>query len=637
LPIFISFARMKYLDSNTGVLLKKLLFLLIIYAVCRVLFYTFNHSLFPDLAFGRFMTILFYGIYFDASTIILLNFIFIALVLLPFPIREHKSYQRVLVWLFVIMNSVALLANCADLVYFQFTNKRTTADVLSFFGGEMGNDLGRLLPLFLKDYWYVFLIWGLLTWLLIVGYKRTGTFRTIIWDKKQYFRQSLILILNMILAILVYRGGFQLRPMGIVNAGEFVESKYVPLLLNSPFSILKTIEVQGIDPKIYFTDEAEMKKIYDPYHKAETGEFKKLNIFVIALESFSKEYVGALNGSRESYTPFLDSLITHSLAFTNAFANGKKSIEGIPAMIAGIPSWSDEPFITSRYGNNQITSLANLLKAEGYNTSFFHGGTNGTMGFDAFASLAGYDAYYGRTEYNNEKDYDGSWGIWDEEFLQYTAMKVNQMPQPFLTTLFTLTSHHPYRVPAKYKTKFPEGSLEIHKTIRYSDFALQRFFEAAKNMPWFSNTLFVFAADHTGISNDPFFANRLGNYAIPLIYYLPGSNLKGMDSTFTQQIDILPTVLDYINYPRPYFAFGNSAFDPSAKHYAFMYNNGCHELVENYYITQYADNQKTDLYYFKSDSTFKNDIGWLHGKILKKHGKEKPGDHSNLSAEHYHE
>lgn len=606
---------MKLFESNTWVLLRKLVFLLLIFAICRFLFYSFNYSHFSDLSAGNLLLILFYGLYFDASTIVLLNFAFIFLFLLPFPIREKKGFQTLLLWLFVVINSIAVLANCADLVYFQFTLKRTTADVFNFFGGGMGNDLERLLPLFIKDYWYVFLIWAAFIFILWMGYKRTGYPKHLKWDKKNYFRQTFILIINIGITIIILRGGLQLRPIGITNAGEFVESKYVPLVLNTPFSILKTLEVRGIEPKIYYVNENEMKSFIDPYKKGQSGEFKKLNVFVIALESFSKEFVGALNPGKKTYTPFLDSLIGQSLVFTNAFSNGKKSIEGIPAIVAGIPSWSDEPFITSRYGSNQINSLANLLKAEGYSTSFFHGGTNGTMGFDAFAGMAGYSNYYGRIEYNNEKDYDGNWGIWDEEFLQYTAKMINKEKQPFFTTLFTLTSHHPYPIPERYKAIYKEGPLEIHKTIQYSDHSLKLFFETAKKMPWFNNTLFVLAADHTGISDHPFYANRLGNYAIPIIYYLPGSDLKGIDSTFTQQIDIMPTIMDYLNYPKPYFAFGSSALDSTVSHYAFIYHAGYHELIENYYVTQFADNHKSDLYDFKKDSTFKYNIIAQHPDV----------------------
>jgi phosphoglycerol transferase MdoB-like AlkP superfamily enzyme len=601
-----------------SILLKRLLALLALYSLCRLLFYAFNHSHFPDLNIITIFPILFYGIYFDISTVLLLNLIFIFFCLLPFPIRNRNIYRIVLKYIFIIINSVALFANCVDLAYFKFTLKRTTADVFSFFGGGIGNDLLRLLPTFLKEYWYVFLIWGILTYFLVIIYKKTEKTDVFIKTAKSYLFQFSIFLISLALSIIISRGGIQLRPIGIVNAGEFTEGKNVPLVLNTPFSILKTIEVRGITPQIYFKDEKDLLKYYNPRHLPAKGEFRKLNVFVIALESFSKEYIGSINGKHAGYTPFLDSLISESLVCVNAFANGKKSIEGIPAIISSIPTWSDEPYLTSRYGNNQVCSLANLLKEQGYNTSFFHGGTNGTMGFDAFAKLIGYDNYYGRTEYNNEKDYDGNWGIWDEEFLQYTANTVTHFPQPFFTTLFTLTSHHPYPIPAKYKGKFKEGPLEIEKTIGYTDYSLKKFFETAKTTPWFKNTLFVLVADHTGISNDQFFSNRIGNYSIPIIYYLPESKLKGIDSTITQQIDIMPSVLDYLHYPKAYFTFGSSLFDSTASHFAMNYINGSYHLYENYYSSEFTGTKKTDLYYYKTDSLLQHDISSVQPVITKK-------------------
>jgi phosphoglycerol transferase MdoB-like AlkP superfamily enzyme len=267
-----------------------------------------------------------------------------------------------------------------------------------------------------------------------------------------------------------------------------------------------------------------------------------------------------------------------------------------------------EPYISSPYSNNQITTLAGLLKKKGYYTAFFHGGTNGTMGFDAFAGMAGYDDYYGRTEYNNEKDYDGNWGIWDEEFLQYTARTVNQKKQPFFATLFTLTSHHPYPVPERYKAKFPEGPLPIEKCIAYTDYSLRRFFETAKTMPWFKNTLFVFSADHTSISKDPFYMNKCGNNSIPIIYYMPGSDLTGMDSTITQQIDIQPSILDYINYPGEQFCFGTSVFDSTSIHSALVYNFGPFQFMQDGYLMEFDGQKATELYQIGNDSLLTNNI-----------------------------
>ena len=170
-----------------------------------------------------------------------------------------------------------------------------------------------------------------------------------------------------------------------------------------------------------------------------------------------------LNKIQNSFTPFIDSLIQESLVFTNGFSNGRRSIEGIPAVIAGIPSLMNSPFITSAYSGDKFYSLPYLLKQEGYNTSFYHGGTNGTMGFDNFCKAAGIDAYYGRYEYNNDKDFDGNWGIFDEPFLQFMAKSLDKTPQPFMASVFTLSSHHPYTIPEKYKNKFIKGN-EFQRT-----------------------------------------------------------------------------------------------------------------------------------------------------------------------------
>ncbi len=551
-----------------------------------------------------------FGVRFDLSVIILSNPLFILLYLLPFAFREKKWYRVLLKWLFLSVNSLAMLANCVDLAYFQFTLKRTDATVFNFFGGRIGNDLGHLLPLFIKEYWYVSVIWIILIYIIYFLYKRTEQNLQLIWTTKQYGLQTLILIVVTAFSIVGYRGGFQLKPVSIVSAGEYAAVKYVPLLVNTPFTILKTLDLPAIEPSLYWhiKDEVALKELFNPVHSAKSGGFKKINVFVITLESFSEEYIGALNGKSIGYTPFLDSLISVSLTFNNAFSNGKTSIEGLPAIVASIPTWMNEPFITSPYGSNQMNSLASLLKQQGYYSAFFHGGTNGTMGFDAFASIAGFTDYFGRTEYNNEKDYDGNWGIWDEEFLQYTANTVNKKQQPFFATVFTLTSHHPFPIPDKYKNQFKEGALPIERSIAYTDFALRKFFESAKKMPWFNNTLFVLSADHTGISADPYYTNKVGNNSIPIIYYMPNGQLKGLDSTITQQIDIMPSVLDFLNYPSSYFAFGTSVFDTSTQHFALIYRSDVFQLIEDNYVLQFDGDKARDLFHYTSDSLLTNDL-----------------------------
>ena len=162
----------------------------------------------------------------------------------------------------------------------------------------------------------------------------------------------------------------------------------------------------------------------------------------------------------------------------------------MPSVLVSIPSIA-EPFILTACFNNNMQSLPYLLDREGYHSSFFHGAPNGSMGYLAFSNLIGIDQYFGMNEYGNKRDFDGYWAIWDEEFFQYFAGKLGEISQPFISTIFSASSHHPFILPERYKGIFPEGPHPINRCIGYTDMALRRFFNTASKQPWFRNTLFV--------------------------------------------------------------------------------------------------------------------------------------------------
>jgi phosphoglycerol transferase MdoB-like AlkP superfamily enzyme len=327
----------------------------------------------------------------------------------------------------------------------------------------------------------------------------------------------------------------------------------------------------------------------------------KKNVVVIILESFSKQFTGL--GNRKSYTPFLDSLMKHAYVCTQAYANALHSAEGVPAVIAGIPSLMAEPITTSAYGTNKITALPGLLKQEGYTTAFYHGGTNGTMSFDVFAANAGFDRYYGREEYNNEKDYDGNWGIWDEPFLQYFANNLSQTKQPFFAAVFTLSSHEPFKVPEQYENVLPKGPLPIHQTVAYTDLALKKFFANASQQEWFRHTLFVITADHCALmTEDNRDFRNLGFYEIPVIFYAPGdTSMHGTTDKIAQQVDILPSIMDYLGYKKPFFSFGNSIFDTSAKRFAVTELDNCYKWLMNGCLLKTNGLSVSEVYDFGKD------------------------------------
>jgi phosphoglycerol transferase MdoB-like AlkP superfamily enzyme len=375
---------------------------------------------------------------------------------------------------------------------------------------------------------------------------------------------------------------------------------------------------EGLQKASFYTDEKELDRIFNPLKNYSSTDslgkvipMQKKNVFVIILESFSAEHIGALTHQQRNnmtdFTPFLDSLATKSIVY-EGFANGKRSIEGIPAILASLPTWMTEDFITSQYASGKFNSLASLLKTEGYNTSFFHGGKNGTMGFDAFCKSAGFDTYYGKNEYPDQSDFDGNWGIWDEPYLQYIAGTLNTLPQPFMSAVFTLSSHHPYKVPEKYKNKFRKGPLEIQQTIMYTDYALKKFFEKASTMPWFRNTIFVITADHTSEAWQAFYKNRVGQYFIPIIFYEPESERSGHQEIVAQQTDIMPTILDMLHYPNPFIAFGGSLRRDTEPRFNLSYLNGNYQLIQDGYAWQTDHAVSEALYNFKNDSSLSKDI-----------------------------
>lgn len=592
-------------------LASRLLLLLIVYTLCRIGFYAFNVGLFPNMYMGKFIRILLGGLKFDISALLYLNSLYILLQAIPFSFRYRDDYQRFCQWLFMITNGIGILLNFIDFPYYQFTLKRTTATVFSQFANEQNK--AKLGYQFLIDYWYLLPLFMLCMWGLSKVYNLIKVKREAVKNIYLYGVGHLSMLLVIAtLVVIGMRGGWRhsTRPITISNGGEFVDSPdELSLVLNTPFTIMHTIGREKLQEKHYF-DDATVVRLYNPIHDPKpNGPFKPLNIVTIIVESLGKESVGCLNrgllnGKYKGYTPFIDSLATKSLVFTNAYANGRKSIDALPSIISSIPS-IQEPFVLSLYSDNKISSLPKVLKTKGYHTSFFHGAPNGSMGFSSYVKMAGVDHYFGKSEYNNDADFDGIWGIWDEPFLQYFAKELNNIQQPFCSTLFTVSSHHPFEVPKEYKGKFIKGPLPVQECYGYTDLALRNFFAAASKAPWFSNTLFVLTADHATVTHLPEYQNISGAFAIPLLIYYPGGDLKGEINKLAQQIDIMPTVLSLLNYDKPYFAFGNNLMEPNDENFVVTNNDGNYNFYYKNYVLFNNEDKSTGLYDLKSDPLMK--------------------------------
>lgn len=592
--------------------LWNLLLVYFVYQIARLEYYVENRDYLSytwDIFQG--------GLLFDTSAILYTNALYVVMMLFPLHWKENKIYHKVCQWLFVVVNSITFAINLADSVYFRYTMRRTTTTVFEEFSNE-GN-LGSIIGTEFLNHWYLVLLFALVVFLLWRCYVEPS----INSHSLKWWRYDVACLLSLLLfapfCVAGMRGGFTtaVRPITISNANQYASRPVdAALALNTPFALIRSIGKNVFVVPHYFSDEKALASMYTPIHTPnDSAAVVKKNVVVLIVESFGREYIGALNkdlegGKYKGYTPYVDALIGKSTTFQYSFCNGRKSIDGMPSVLSSIPMFV-EPFILTPSSMNDYTGLAGILGQEGYETAFFHGAQNGSMGFQAFAQKTGFKHYFGRTEYEAAKgtdDFDGTWAIWDEPFLQYYAEEMGKMKQPFMTAVFTASSHHPFVIPEQYKQQFPEGKLEIQKCIRYTDMAIGKFFETASKQPWFENTIFVLTSDHTNMSDYDYYQTDLGGFCSPIIIYEPSHPEGQVIDKIAQHIDILPTVLGMLGYQKPYFGFGIDLLNtPSEDTWAVNYLSGIYQYVRNGYVLQF-DGQKTKGIYSLSDSLMQQNL-----------------------------
>lgn len=553
--------------NEYAVLLYRLGLAYVFYFIARLLFFLYNKSILNVDSVGDFLALAYHGLIFDTAAILYLNLLFILFSILPLFINTTRGYQKFLFYLYFIFNLIGYALNFVDFIYYKYTFSRTTIVVWDLLKHE-SNGFNMFFR-FLVSYWHVYFLFVLMSFLWIYFYKKVRVKRVSSPRKKwQYLLSSLLgfVVIGTLVVGGVRGGDFKksTRPINMLDASRYVKKiEHSDIVLNTPFAFIRTFNANTFKKVSYDIPEDVVNKLVQPIKQYSNNPKSTPNIVLFITESYGREYWGAFNKNTnipnyESFTPFLDSLANESLIFSNAFANGSKSIHGMSSILAGIPSFKNA-FTSSAYSKQDIHSLVSALNDLGYDTSFFHGAPNGSMGFLGFGNILGFDHYYGKTEYNKDEDFDGSWGIWDEPFFQYMKSTLDTKSQPFFSTIFTVSSHEPYVIPEKYNGKFPLGYVPMHKAVGYTDYAFKKFFEAAKKEPWFENTIFVITADHPNqIYFNDFYGKVINRNAVPILFYKADGSFSGDNRELAQQIDIYPTLLDIVGYEQPFRSWGRS-------------------------------------------------------------------------------
>jgi len=595
------------------------------YQIARFLFWFFNKDLIKIESVSDYFSISFHGLAFDTTAILYVNSLFILLSVIPLVINTKKYYQKFLFYLYFIMNGIAYGMNFGDFIYYRFSQARLTTAAMNVAQHE--NNIGKVFFLSILEHPFVILWFLVLMILWIFLYKKVKVIEKKPEIKWVYFVSSVVtLCLVTVLVVGGIRGDFKhsTRPINLVDANRYVKNPLQGnVVLNSVFSFFRTMNTNNFE-EVHFVDQKFIDDNIKPYkiYLREDAE-PKPNVVIFILESFGKEYSGAFNKNTKikdfvSYTPFVDSLAAESLIATDAFANGRQSIHGMSSVLAGIPSLKDA-FTSSPYSNQKIQSIVSVSNEMGYDTSFFHGAPNGSMGFLGFGNILGFKNYYGKTEYNNDADFDDIWGIWDEPFFQYFAQTLDKKKSPFMATLFSVSSHHPFKVPEKHQGKFKKGPLEIHEPIGYTDYSLKKFFETAKKMPWYNNTIFVFVADHTNQIYYAEYQKAMNRFAIPILFYSPNPkfNLKGEFTEPAQQMDIYPTLVDLMGYNKKIRSWGRSLVSDKKEDYIIVNSTGIEQFMIRNYIYLFDGKDFTGIYDIKDLGLEKNLLNKVNSAEIK--------------------
>ena len=435
----------------------NLLVIYVMFMVCRIVFMWYNWDVYRGYLNAPLLWNMLRGaLKFDTAGIMYLTALYMILTMFPLHFKEHPAYYKTVKVILVVFVSAGIAANLIDTVYFPFTGCRSTLNVFTEFKNESG---GQLMSIFLEsmlDNWYLILllivmIWGLCILIRvpdIIRYRNLGIY---------YLIKSFCLLLCIFVSVVGIRGGIStsIRPITMSNAYQYADRPAdAAAILNTPFCAIRTAGRVKIEVPKYFSQE-ELEQIYSPViYPDTTAVFKPKNVVVMILESFGGEYIGYMNRGLEGIhdcTPFLDSLMEKSLTFEYSMANGRKSIDAPPSVLSGIPMLKDHFVLTTTMMSKQVSGLAEELDSKGYYSAFFHGADNQSMGFQSYSRAIGYKDYFGMDEFDADPRFgghamfDGVWAIWDEEFLQFMCAKLGTFSQPFVSTVFTASSHRPYQ------------------------------------------------------------------------------------------------------------------------------------------------------------------------------------------------
>ena len=634
----------RLLKTRAAITLWRILMLYIAMQICRTVFYFYNQDIIGEIKSDEIWLLFKGATLFDSSSIVYTIMIYFCATLLPVSDRiwNKKWYRLTTFSLYIVPVALMLAINLGDAVYFHYTQKRFTAEEMFF---AENDNTTQLLFQFMGENWHLVILWCALLAAIVYGY-RIGFKASDIapmpkrqveatekesWNsRRMVVGTSLFVFIRLVvITVVIFYSAYSIRgglnrmtpQLNLSHSMLYTKSPHkANLILSNPFCIIRTLNNHIVVP--HFFDEDEIDAIYTPSHYPEDmvqselyGVCEGYNVVLFILESFSAEHSAFMMPEAHSgkgYTPNLDKLMAKGFVFDRCYANGYISIAAPPAIWSSIPSY-ETSFLRMAESVADCRPLPRILADKGYTTAFFCGSESGSMGFGAYAHIAGIDKLYSMEDYERSRgggDFDDAWGIWDEPFLDYMGEKISGFEEPFFASVFTLTSHHPFNVPSSAKSELPKGTTLNHRPVAYADRSIGRFMEKYSDEEWFDRTLFVFVADHVSSERMLDKTNSTPEcfHIIGFMYTPDGAIPAQRYEHIMSQVDIMPTVLGLMGNDEPYFAIGRDIFnEPHREPFTLIRTGYSYTALMDDFFMDFDGNQRLGAYRY-SDYEHNNDI-----------------------------
>ncbi|MEK6616503.1 MAG: LTA synthase family protein [Bacteroidota bacterium] len=568
-------------------LLVLFICLLLLFSAFRYVFFKLNIDASQNIPSNLYSNAFSLGISFDmmvASYLLVLPAV--AFFFAMFFNYNSLWFRRIITFYFSIVFFLVLLACCSDIPFYDFCGSRLSATIVMWTDtpGTMLNFVGEN-PTYYP--YIIAFIAGIVVSIFFLLFLQKNILRNAFEEKYSVSKKIIVFISLTFMLLIGIRGGWRLRPIAIRDAfvTNYPFANLLPLNpVHSFFDSMEKINLNYLEDNVAINNVKRILNVHDNFDSPIARQISfsdssiKPNIVIVMMESMSAEMT-ALASIGKSFTSNLDTIAKNSISFSRFYTSGMHTCNGIYGVLYSMPSVPGEHPLSNIYAvNEKFTGIANVLKENGYSTSFFctHYEEFDNMGF--FLRNNGFENFFSAKEYTSDLS-EGTFGVSDETQYDFAFNKLSEFSKsnkPFFATILTISTHEPPILPKKTSFK-PKSNIPFEQVYEYADWALGNFMKRCLQEKWYDNTIFVFVADH-GCNMQSHYEIPLAYHHSPFIIYSPVliKESKQIDK-LAIQIDVFPTLMNFLKLPYTNNTLGINLFKEERPYVFFCkdYLVGC--------------------------------------------------------------